>query len=233
MASHDNPPHLKPTTNSKSREVSPKLLNEPNQPNSVSMISYSKKSRKDAAKEPSQPISPASPTVPTLPAGTRRVLSHRKKLQEFYKLHAETQEEPKIEDIKEELKLSKIEQLRDPKALEKFTKESTAHEMLKLRNEIALKLNFHDLEKKTIIYDNYSELIKLDQTLGSVKNGTLEAQEEDRFLVNPKHGKKDFREILKQVQGSVEKDAAIFNQDFKSVINSILSSPPPMESKTE
>lgn len=193
------------------------------------MISYTKKSRKDEAKESEQPVLPASQPTPTLTSGTRRVLSHRKKLQEFYKLNAETSGESKTEDLKEEPRLSKIEQLRDPKALELFTKVSTAHEMLKVRNEIALKLNFHDLEKKTIIYDNYSELIKLDKTLGSVKNGTLEPQEEDRFAVNPKHGKKDFNDIFLQLGASVERDAAIFNQDFQSVINSILTNPKPID----
>lgn len=231
MANNESP-LLQPVTNSKSKEVSPSLHNELSQQNPVSMISYSKKTRKDAAaKEPDQPVVPTSPTVSTLPSGTRRVLSHRKKLQEFYKLHAESQGEQKVEEVKEEPKLSRTEQLKDSRALKQFTKESTAQEMLKVRNEIALKLNFHDLEKKTIIYDNYSELIKLDQTLGSVKNGTLEPQDEDRFVVNPKHGKQNFREILLQVQGSVEKEAAIFNQDFQSVISSILTNPQPSESE--
>lgn len=247
MSASSLSPQRNPKSDNRFRSNQLSSGNTPSQlPSPVPMISYSKKSRNNAPKDTKSILSPT-------PTGTRQVLSHRKKLQEFYKLHPEHPEhsdsagnphidsdsknqlpEPASEagtatGVSTDVPPTKIEQLKDPRELEKFVKETSAHKMLKLRNEIALKLNLHDLEKKTIIYDNYSELIKLDHTLGSVKNGTLDKIEEDRFLVVPKGGKKDFKKVLADVRSDVERDSAIFNQDFRCVVNSLLTGPEPNE----
>lgn len=191
------------------------LRNSSEQLTPVPMISYSKKSRLNASKDVEAGTQPGSTT------NNRKVLAHRKKLQEFYRLHAENQEEKKTEEVKEEASLSTIEKLQDPEVLDQFVKKAGAHEMLKIRNELALKLNFHDLEKKTIIYDNYSELIKLDQTLASVKQGTL--TDEDRFLLLQGDQKKQtIVELLEETLASLKNEATVFNQDFRSVIDTVL-----------
>lgn len=193
------------------------LRNSSEQLTSVPMISYSKKSRSNNQKE----IENVNNVV-VVPQNNRKVLAHRKKLQEFYKLHSDSQEEKKKEDAEEEKQIPTIEKLQDPELLAQFVKDSSAQEMLKVRNEIALKLNFHDLEKKTIIYDNYSELIKLDQTLASVKQGTLAGEAEGFFLLQDKQSRKNFVEILEEAQASLKKESTIFNQDFRSVIEKVL-----------
>lgn len=202
-----------------SKETSSTSLAE-GQKSPVPQISYNKKLRKDAG-------APLGAESPKISQGTRKVLSHRKKLQEFYKLHAEKSEsnEKQTESQPDPSEsLSTAEKLKDPEELDQFIKKSSAPEMLRIRNELALKLNFRDLEKKTIIYDNYSELIKLDQTLGSVKKGSLRTAEEDRFMLAMSGEKRaDFNQVFKEAQNFLQQEASVFNQDFRSVVQSVLA----------
>lgn len=203
---------------------------------SVPMITYSKR-RKSMNKQPdlkaseqikTPTITSTSTSTSTLTStqapATRRVLSQRKKLQEFYKLHTENQGQASSVIANEDQLLNRIQELRDAEALARFVKESSAQDMLKVRNEIAQKLNYHDLEKKTIIYDNYLELIKLDQTLASVKDGHIEVLDKDKLLFGNTDPKlKTFHEVFAELQTFVSNEAAVFNQDFRSVVSSILS----------
>lgn len=185
---------------------------------------------------PATGTSPSLPGTPTLGA-TRKVSSRRKALQDFYKLHQEggkeseseqdfNKFEPKSEkDALEDQELtarkeaiSLAEELKDPEAINAFIKNASASELLKVRNQASGKLNFHDSEKKSIIYDNYYELIKLNQVLSDLsgrekKKSILD--EDQAEVVNDEH----LRKVLGELSSFLDNTASKFDQGFTLVVN--------------
>lgn len=162
--------------------------------------------------------SPSAPGTPVLGAATsRKVLSRRKALQEFYKIQdseASLGEEPK--DVS-----SQVEALDDPHKLNEFLRTAKAADILKVRNSAANKLNFHDLEKKSIIYDNYYELIKLNQVLSNLsadKDKKKSPMDEEREKpVTDEY----VNSVLAELSAFLTNEASQFNQDFQKVVELI------------
>lgn len=120
--------------------------------------------------------------------GTRNVLAGRKKLKEFYQLKKQEKEaaaaaasatataaastENSNGDANDIITFeNSLSLLDDEEKLKKYLQTNSIDDILKLRNSIAHKLSSHDSAKKSIVYDNYYELIKLSETLGSLSNG--------------------------------------------------------------
>lgn len=183
---------------------------------------------------PDTPVS--APGTPTLGGSGRKVLNRRKALQDFYKMNAvsstsenanldktfETAEpdasEAKIPQFDAEELLHKLSNEKD---MREFIKTANALEILRARNAAADKLNLHDLERKSIIYNNYSELIKLNQILADVFDEKRDVSEfghaEDGATVTHK----SIDEYLADLSGFLANDAAVFNQDFPNVVKSL------------
>ncbi|PSK40793.1 hypothetical protein C7M61_000448 [Candidozyma pseudohaemuli] len=215
---------------------------------STPVLSYKKRTQrqdgKNAAQDPnlgsrlpristqsissSAPESPSAPSTPTL-GGSRKVSSRRKALQDFYKLHQEkaegsneapaTPSEPKEEEEKTTEEATLTEDLDDPSNIEEFIKTASASQLLKVRNKASGKLNFHDSEKKSIIYDNYYELIKLNQVLSDLSGKERKRpvlDEEQKDVVTDEHLQKAMDELTTFLNDK----ASRFNQDFTLVVNS-------------
>lgn len=114
------------------------------------------------------------------------------------------------------------ESLSDPAQLEKFVQTATVEDMLKLRNRAANKLNHHDVEKKSIIYDNYYELIKLSQVLSDLdeqaqtKNAIFDDLD-DKVAINDKY----VENVLGDLNSFLRNEGSVFNQDFELVVENI------------
>ncbi|SGZ48865.1 CIC11C00000002869 [Sungouiella intermedia] len=121
---------------------------------------------------------------------------------------------------KEQISEVDIESLKDAGELEKYIRTARIEEMLRLRNQAANKLNHHDVEKKSIIYDNYYELIKLSQVLSnldvsSAKTNPLNMEEK------PKVTDQYVNEVLGDLTEFLAGEGTIFNQDFELVAETI------------
>lgn len=146
-------------------------------------LSY-KKPRNDGSASPRVPDqrtggSGSSSPANNKPTETRKVSSRRKALQEFYHLQKQNQETPDPETASEPTKAPNTDRKQsitngidfdDAESFKTYVKNTPIEEILKLRNTITGDLNSHDLEKKAIIYDNYYELIKLNDTLKNISN---------------------------------------------------------------
>lgn len=176
----------------------------------------------------SNPGSPSAPSTPTL--GSRKVSSRRKALQDFYKLHQEKGEstpepapqEAKEEETKDPEEPTLPEDLSDPSKMKEFIKTASVSQLLKVRNTASGKLNYHDSEKKSIIYDNYYELIKLNQVLSDLsgkekKKSVLD--EEEKEVVTDEH----LQKAMEDLTTFLNDKAARFNQDFTLVVNGFTS----------
>lgn len=191
--------------------------------------------KKSKSLEPSRPSSPAE--------GTRKVLSRRKALQEFYHIQEQSRNE---ESNKESNKHSSNESInesnttnnntietnptsndtedifKDEKHLNNYIKSTPIEDILKLRNTITEKLNSHDLEKKSIIYDNYYELIRLNQTLQNVSR--TGDQKSETFGIDDSSDIVDEDYILNtfnELKDFVDDKAKVFHQDFSQVVKSL------------
>ncbi|ODV81968.1 uncharacterized protein CANTADRAFT_45412 [Suhomyces tanzawaensis NRRL Y-17324] len=175
--------------------------------------------------------SPAQISSPNL--ATRKVLSRRKALQEFYNIQKQEEEakkqeedpESKQDDARQTSSTIDNVDLEDPKQLETFIKTSKIEDILKVRNSITNNFNSHDLAKKSIIYDNYYELIKLSQTLGSLSNPAppkkslrgLGVFEEDK----PETSEDYVDSVIGELTRFISEDTAQFSGDFKEVIQNL------------
>ncbi|CAI5760509.1 unnamed protein product [Candida verbasci] len=131
-----------------------------NSQSSTPILSY-----KTPSSDVNSPIS--SPNVSsTNLEKTNRKVSRRKALHDFY--HIKEQPTQPVET--EESKKDSIEDvnLNDPENIKKFINNASNLELLKFRNMLSLKLSSSNQTKKSIIYDNYYELIKLSNTLGEL-----------------------------------------------------------------
>lgn len=166
---------------------------------------------------------------------SRKVLSRRKALQDFYKILSERKEEgehlsadkeeehPVAEETKKDGPIdyiSQAEALSRPENLSEFLKTAKPEEILKVRNSVANKLNHHDMEKKSMIYDNYYELIKLNQVLSNLsadKNNKKNMLDDGVKPVT----EEDVTRVFGELSDFLNSDAALFNQDFNNVVELI------------
>lgn len=177
--------------------------------------------------------------TPTL-KGTRKVLNRRKALQDFYRLNAADANGPEI-DVQSSGRLSieglgitgaateekpfdpeaLLERLSDESHMNEFLKSASAKDILKARNAAASKLNHHDLERKSIIYNNYSELIKLNQILNDIFDAKKPVSEfahaDDESTVT----NESIDEYLGDLSAFLKTEAAVFNLDFVSVVRNL------------
>lgn len=216
------------------------------------MLSYKKPSKAPKSKSPATIDSAKddTSTVPNHPT-QRVVLSRRRALQDFYNLPQanqgsidHTSETPtetqgqSLQTVQAEEKENyehasdshldnislQVAQLNDPVELDNFIKRLDVGELLKIRNHISNGLNQHDLEKKSMVYDNYSELIKLSDTLAALNDGKGENNagfslysEETIPLVTSNYIDTVFTELT----SILETDASVFNQEFQKVVETI------------
>ncbi|KAG7666230.1 uncharacterized protein J8A68_000225 [[Candida] subhashii] len=121
---------------------------------------------------------PETTTPPHDKQQHRRVSSRRKALQEFYHIQEQSTSNTNSTTSTEETNTSttttptpttgsKVD-LQDVEQLKQFIQNSKIEDILALRNQMMYKLNSQDSEKKSIIYDNYYELIKLNNTLSDL-----------------------------------------------------------------
>lgn len=193
-------------------------------------LSY-KKPRNDSrstSPQVAQAELPATPTGSNSPVikndSTRKVSSRRKALQEFYHLQKQqNQEVPTIEVQSEAPQTTDRKQsitngidFDDAESFKAYVKNTPIEDILKLRNTITGDLNSHDLEKKAIIYDNYYELIKLNDTLKNISNpkptnimDTLEKLDHNAILTT-----------LKELETFVD-DNKVFNNPFPKVLDEL------------
>lgn len=195
---------------------------------------------------PESPMLGSTPTLGATPTlgGTRKVSSRRKALQEFYKLQeseglnsqtnqtTEPQKQPEnsqqenshgIGVIFNGLETNShvdIESLGDAAELNKYIRTATVEDMLKLRNQAANKLNHHDVERKSIIYDNYYELIKLSQVLSNLDVASAKTSSLD-MDAKPKVTDQYVNKVLGELTGFLAGEGTVFNQDFEEVAESI------------
>lgn len=98
-------------------------------------------------------------------------------------------------------------------------KHASIRELVRTRNWANNRLNHHDMEKKSIIYDNYSDLIKLNDVLSDINQ---ERHPADAFGSGPAPAtNQDVDAYLNDVAAFLKSDAAVFNQDFVSVVQAL------------
>lgn len=204
-------------------------------PSSPPVLSYKKRLARDPDSVLIRVESASPPTVPGTPplGSSRKVLSRRKALQEFYKLHGESANVSESDDTADhtdagdtgdaghadsghDIEPTKMDKLNTPEALQEFVKSASIREVLRVRNKASHRLNHHDLEKKAIIYDNYHELIKLNKVLSNVN---AEKTKGELDAVTDKYVDK----TLAELQEFLATEAAVFNQDFGKVVETITS----------
>lgn len=149
--------------------------------------------KKPSTNTPSQPSSPivsdsgsSSPKLPSVGATQgRNVLMRRKALQDFYKLQ-QSEKQAEKESVTPAEEAPKHPETGDeqinpnnPDEFNAYIKAHPIEDILRLRNSITGQLNSQDLAKKSIVYDNYYELIKLNQVLEglSVSKGINKSSE--------------------------------------------------------
>lgn len=110
--------------------------------------------------------SPALSETPQSDSKNHPFLSRRKALQDFYSIN-EPESSQGDSGRGQDFDTSNL-----SSGIEKFTNNGTdeyldlpIEEILKLRNSISFTLNSYDLTQKSLIYDNYHELISLSNTL--------------------------------------------------------------------
>lgn len=212
------------------------------------VLSYKKpssaSSRQHQSSTPSHPSSPLPKSQfesPRISSATtsRQVLSRRKALQDFYNIHHQESQDTNIEELVSKPLISSSEtthnvNFNDPEQLSKFMKSTPVEEILKLRNSITNKLNSHDLAKKSIIYDNYYELIKLSQILGDLSKPKPVAKENALdglgIFTNPPNELKtktkeindhDLDSIFTDLSKFINEDVQQFNTEFETVIKNL------------
>lgn len=200
--------------------------------NSSPVLSYKKPSTRSLSpsSNPSSPIIGSSPQLDSIEGGTRKVLSRRKALQDFYKLQQKTSEatqkiETKDAEVNQDLDITNSQEL------DKWIKSKSIVEILKLRNSINNDLNSQDLENKSIIYNNYYELIKLNKILDDLLRPKVTETSTPPdglgiFVDNSKEtndNNEDYVESkLNELADFVNEKSKIFNNDFGSVVKTLL-----------
>ncbi|EGW30500.1 uncharacterized protein SPAPADRAFT_63319 [Spathaspora passalidarum NRRL Y-27907] len=177
-------------------------------------------------KRPSSRESPASPAVPASSpnpqsqsaspkvkhhAGARKVSSRRRALQDFYNISSD---EPTT-------KKSDPDSLPSPEELNNIIQNSSINDILKLRNRITHTLNSQDSAKKSIIYDNYYELIKLSETLSDLSKGMHNEVNGLGIYEEKQESKEKFMDdVLSDLHDFINsEDTKMFNRPFEEILD--------------
>lgn len=209
------------------------------------VLSYKKPSSASSRQQSSTPSHPSSPLPsqiesPRISSTTsRQVLSRRKALQDFYNIHHQESQDTNVDELASKPLVSSSEtfynvNFNNAEELSKFMKNTPIEEILKLRNSITNKLNSHDLAKKSIIYDNYYELIKLSQILGDLSKPKSVAKENAMeglgiFTNTPNEpttktkeiNDHDLDSIFTDLSKFINEDVQQFNTEFETVVKNI------------
>ncbi|KAM3122547.1 hypothetical protein CJJ07_001319 [Candidozyma auris] len=179
--------------------------------------------------------SPSTPGTPTFGGSARKVSSRRKALQDFYKLNHEgdskaSSAEPEgdkerfrstgTDESEAKEQVSQARELNSPEEIDAFIKSATVTELLRIRNQASGKLNFHDSEKKSIIYDNYYELIKLNQILSDLsgqekKKSVLDEDEKKNNIIT----EDQLNHVMGELTSFLDHTASKFNREFTEVVS--------------
>ncbi|CCE78187.1 Piso0_000804 [Millerozyma farinosa CBS 7064] len=176
--------------------------------------------------------------------GERKVSARRKALQNFYSLPSQSatdqdvkSESPSSAEVSKESDVNgatKEEVLdfnivNDEKRLNDFLKKSSINDILRLRNAITDQSNSHESRKKSLIYDNYYELIKLSEILGELSHLKSSQETESKGLgILKQNGEKIFaneldvnadyiNNTLNDLQDFIKSDVETFTSDFNSI----------------
>lgn len=211
---------------------------------STPVLSY-KKPSSNTSSQPSSPVvggsGPSSPKLPSVGASQgRNVLMRRKALQDFYKLQQGDKEiSDKASSIataeasQEEAKLeNKQVNLNSPDEFNSYIREHPIEDILRLRNSITSQLNSQDLAKKSIVYDNYYELIKLNQVLEGLSakgsKGTETTAPDALGIFSSKVAQEKAIEVTDQYLDQVFEELSTFVTNdvdsFKKLFEEIVSS---------
>lgn len=151
--------YKKPSSNKNSSSVSGSTPSTP-------VLSHSGSPVPPAIQLPASIDSPRSSTLTTnAGSSTRKVSARRKALQDFYHLNSSQDKVPSNGNDTTNEDASNKSNLND---IENLIKTAPIEEILKIRNDLTAKLNSSNQTKKSIIYDNYYELIKLSNTLSDL-----------------------------------------------------------------
>ncbi len=222
--------YKKPTSNKNSFPV-------PGSAPSTPILSHSGSPAPPTIQLPVSIDSPRSSTLTTTNVGasTRKVSARRKALQDFYHLNSNLDNATTDGNDTTHEGISKISNLND---IDNLIKTAPIEEILKIRNDLSAKLNSSNQTKKSIIYDNYYELIKLSNTLSdlstskprkkSVSTGLkIFADDEDN---GEDSGDKNLTEltkegyvdqVLKELSEFASKEAPVFNGTFNDVLGKL------------
>lgn len=229
------------------------------------VLSYKKPSQKREKSTNEHDSSATSPVVaqnpnlsqdgsthsPNLDSSTRKVLSRRKALQEFYHLQQQEQQKrlnsegvtsegaipvtnPPSPEVNRKESITKGVDFDDPDQFHQFIRNTPVQDILKLRNSITTNLNSHDSEKKAIIYDNYYELIKLNETLQSLSKPITPPKQEQTFKglnitadvdedKNVLNNKDSLLSCLADLQDFVTTKSKAYHGNFPEVISKLQS----------
>ncbi|EER30939.1 hypothetical protein CTRG_05391 [Candida tropicalis MYA-3404] len=192
---------------------------------------------------PSSIDSPRS-SISTIPT-TRKVSSRRKALQEFYHLNQNNNHDDdpnSSSSSSSQIGVTSVENLdiSNPENIENMIKNSPIEDILKLRNSLSSKLNSSNQTKKSIIYDNYYELIKLSNTLADLSTARLPSKKESNLVfklytdddddstTNKKEKEMTKEEYvdktLDELSDFVSTEGDKFNGSFKEVLDKLNSS---------
>lgn len=107
------------------------------------------------------------------PPPQRKTL-RRRALQEFYNIDKKELLSESV--VAESTPVPESEPIPTIDNIDEFVKTKPILEILKTRNSISGRLNSQESQKKSIIYDNYYELIKLSQTLATLEKPLTKRQ---------------------------------------------------------
>ena len=195
----------------------------------------------------------SEPLAESLRVPSRKVSSRRRALQDFYKISEDDQKQkseksPEIganepeqtshhlretESTGETDSVASVD-FEDAESIKQFLQLASINDLLKVRNGVSGKLLSQELTKKSIIYDNYYELIKLRQILdgvskSSIVNTTQSTQSPLDDLTNLSSRKeasesvKSVEQILGDLKNFINKESKTFHADFNSVVSNITS----------
>lgn len=129
----------------------------------------------------------------------------RKALQDFYQLQNPSQESVPEKGVSSEFSGDIPVDFEDDQQVEVYVTKSNIEDILALRNAHTDKLNLFKLTKKSIIYDNYSELINLSNVLKEFES--VNANKED-----------DIDALLDDLVDFSKNKVSEFNVDFKELL---------------
>lgn len=171
------------------------------------------------AKDPkeSKESSHLGPPTPVL-SGSRKFLSRRKALHEYYRLETEPKQGSPTKDAPELTQSSDAAFAGDK--MDAFLESSTIEDILKARNGVSGTQTSQDSEKKEIVYDNYYELIKLNATLDTLSNPSAK-KDDDIVVQSHTIGDTYVDDTLNELADFVTNVASKYSTDFSAVVRNL------------